>query len=96
MRQLIARIDDRLHARLKARAKAEGRSLNALVVELLENGLAANNERERVRARMRGLGLLVTLPRPTRPPLSLDEAIELTRGWGTAVSEALAADRARR
>lgn len=36
MRQLITRLDDDLHARLKARAQAEGRSVNALVVEALE------------------------------------------------------------
>ena len=42
MKQLIARIDDNLHARLKARAAAEGRTLNALVAEALEAAAASD------------------------------------------------------
>jgi plasmid stability protein len=95
IRQLLARIDDRLHRRLKARAAAEGRSLNALVAELLEGGLAAADQRARVRARLEALGLARSF-RPSRRPPSLDTAISYTRGAGQSASEALAAERRRR
>jgi antitoxin FitA len=94
MRQLIARIDDELHDRLKARAAAERRSLNSLVQELLVQGLPAD-ERERVRARAETSGLRVVPRRERRPP-SREAAIAATRGAGRAASEALAAERARR
>lgn len=94
MKQLIARIDDDLHARLKARAAAEGRSLNALVVDALE-AAAASDGRAQVRARVRAAGLLVVPPRPAGTGLR-DRALAMTRGAGTVASEALAADRADR
>src|SRR5579884_3129290 len=40
VRQLITRLDDDLHARLRERAAAEGRSVNALVVEILAAAVA--------------------------------------------------------
>lgn len=90
MRQLITRIDDELHARLKARAAAEGRSVNSLVQDLLERELPIEDRRAQQLARMKALGLLAKVPPPSRRPLlSRDEAIALTRGWGTAVSEEL-------
>jgi antitoxin FitA len=95
MRQLITRIDDDLHRRLKRRAAAEGRSVNAMVTELLRGAALKQDERDLTRARLRALGRLVTLPRPRRA-LSRDAAIALTRGAGTAASEALAAERKQR
>ncbi len=50
VRQLIARIDDELHARLKERAGAEHRSLNSLVRELLERGVAQDDARAQLRS----------------------------------------------
>lgn len=93
MKQLITRVDERLHERLKARAAAEGRSVNALVTELLEAGLGADDARARVRARIDALGLRVDVPRPRGRIPSLDAAIRSTRGAGSAVSEALEAER---
>lgn len=92
MRQLITRIDEDLHRRLKRRAAAEGRSVNAMVGELLQAAALKGDQRQLVRARLRALGRLVTLPRPRRV-LSRDAAVALTRGVGTAASEALAAER---
>ncbi len=92
MRQLIARVDDELHARLKARAAAEQRSLNSLVNEALRAALEPGGERARLRERLRRAGKLVVPPQPENPP-TLDEAIESGRGAGTAVSEALEEDR---
>jgi len=96
VRQLIARIDDELHARLKERAAAEHRSVNALVRELLENGVVKDEARAQLRRRADALGLLYVPPRPKRLPPSRDAVIAATRGSGTAVSDALTEDRARR
>jgi plasmid stability protein len=94
VRQLIARIDDDLHARLKERAAAERRSLNSLVRELLVRGLP-QNPREELRARAEASGLRVT-PRPEGRPPSREAAIAATRGAGRSASGALTAERARR
>jgi len=95
MRQLITRLDDDLHARLRERAAAEGRSVNALVVEILAAEVAPGSRRERLRRRARAAGWLIVPPRPDRAP-SWEAVEEATRGAGTAVSEALEAERARR
>lgn len=93
MRQLITRIDDDLHARLKAVAEAAGRSVNALVVEALERATAMPvDERTTVRRRAREAGMLVVPPRPERVR-PRDQVIGSTRGGGRAVGEALAAER---
>lgn len=94
MRQLIARIDDGLHRRLKARAAAEGRSMNALVTQLLAAGVSEQDEAAILDARLEALGLRrVFLPK-RRPP-SRDKVIRMLRGTGQRASAALEADRAR-
>jgi plasmid stability protein len=93
MRQLITRIDDDLHERLKARAASEGRSVNALVVEVL-SAAAEQNEREALRARLSRRGRLVVPPQPAATDRAA--ALEATRGAGSAVSEALEAERSAR
>lgn len=95
MRQLITRIDDTLHADLKERAAAEGRSVNSLVGEILRDAVTPTDPQAALRARARAAGLEAHWT-PTGDPLPRDEAIELTRGWGHLVTEALEADRARR
>jgi hypothetical protein len=98
MRQLIARIDDRLHERLKRVAKREGRSVNSLVIESLTRTVEEKDVPETPqewKARMIAQGRVVVPPEPEGPELSLDEVLELTRGWGTAVSEQLERDRRR-
>lgn len=95
VRQLITRIDDRLHRQLKDRAAAEGRSMNALVTELLSAAVSSSDERAQVRSRVEASGLQVA-PRPARRPPSRDAAIAATRGAGRSASEALAAERRRR
>ncbi|MCY7343305.1 MAG: type II toxin-antitoxin system HicB family antitoxin [Pseudonocardia sp.] len=93
MRQLITRIDDDLHTRLKELAGAEGTSMNALVVRALERVTgAAVDARTVVHRRARDAGMLVVPPRPDRVP-SRDEVIASTGGAGAAVSEALSAER---
>lgn len=95
MRQLLVRIDDELHRRLRARAAAEGRSANGLVTELLEVALAESNGRATLRARLERGGRLV-VPRTITGVLSRDDAIAGTRGAGRAASDALEAERANR
>lgn len=92
MKQISVRLDDDLHRKLKERAEIEKRSVTSVVAEAIED-LVRTNERALVRAKLREAGLLdESLPAPAHP-VDVDAAIESTRGWGTAVSEALAAER---
>jgi len=95
MKQLITRVDEDLHERLKARAAVEGRSVNTLVTELLRAGLMDDDVRARIRARIEAAGLNVT-HRPLRRAPSRMAAIRSTRGAGSAASEALEAERSKR
>ena len=61
VRQLITRIDEDLHRRLKERARDEGRSLNALVTQILEEAVPDESPRARLRRRLRERGMLVEL-----------------------------------
>lgn len=92
MKQLITRVDDGLHAQLKARAAAEGRSLNDLVSEVLAAAVGQPLTRQLIRTRARTAGLLSQPPMPDRE-VSRQQAQEVTRGLGTAASAALEADR---
>ncbi len=89
MKQLIARIDDDLHARLKRRAASEGRSVNAVVTEALEGVAPAEETPQqwmRRRARERGVRII----EPTEPPADPEElqrTRESTRGLGPFIDE---------
>ena len=91
MRQLITRLDDRLLAELKKRAAAEGRSVNALVNDILESTVSRRSPKAELRRR--GGEQIVRPPRPTRIP-SRDSLRRASRGWGAAVSQALMEERA--
>ncbi len=96
MRQLIARIDDDLHRRLKERAAREGRSLNDLVTEAL--AAAADDESAAFRRRLDRSGLRVLPPGPPVPgprvdPDQGDDLDDGDLGAGDAVLEALLAER---
>lgn len=95
MRQLITRIDDDLHASLQARARAEGRSVASLVREVLTSAVSEGTDRASVIARFERAGLVVRPPAPEQVPTH-EEIWRASRGAGSAVSEALAADRAKR
>jgi hypothetical protein len=97
VRQLITRIDDALHARLKARARDERRSVNALVTGILEEAVPDESPRERFRRRLKAEGRLVEIKVSKEPTLSRDEVRELLRGdAGKAILDALEEDRADR
>lgn len=96
MRQLITRIDDDLHRRLKARARDQGRSVNKLVTQILEDAVPDETPRERFRQRLKERGMLVELDVP-EPMLTRAEVREMLRGEaGKAVLEALEEDRSDR
>lgn len=96
MRQLIARIDDSLHARLKRRARDEGRSVNTLVTEILERAVPDVSPGARLRRRLREAGLLAEIKVPPDAP-GRDEVQAMLRGEaGRAVLDALAEDRSDR
>ncbi|MGJ7906854.1 FitA-like ribbon-helix-helix domain-containing protein [Actinopolyspora sp. H202] len=92
MRQLITRIDDELHGRLKAKAANENRSMNELVTEALSQVVDGPARHRTVRRRARASGLLAEVQPPDNV-LSLDELEAATRGLGRSASEALEADR---
>lgn len=93
MKQLISRIHDDLHRRLKWRAAREGRSLNDYVTEVLEQ--AVSDDAAGLRRRLARSGLRVVPPgRPEAP--SLEEVLRANRGTGTPLSDALRVERADR
>lgn len=95
MRQLIARVDDDLHARVKAKAAEEGRSMNDVVVGALEDATRDRlDERERVLRALEAVDLLAPPPTPAGGHVpTLDELLERNRGSGPALSDALAEER---
>ena len=91
MRQLIARIDEDLHRRLKERATREGRSLNDLITEVL--AAAVDDEGASFRRRLARSGLHVLPPAPSVPDQRVDPELPDDPGAGAAVLEALRAER---
>ena len=92
MRQLITRIDEDLHTRLKARARAEGSSVNALVTAAIERELATpKDRRQAMRRRLQGLGLLADVPAPPVAP-DREAVIGSLRGCGT-ITDLIEAER---
>lgn len=89
MRQMITRLDDDLHEALKHKAKAEGKSLNAFVVDVLEGTVEREISGEQVLERLRAAGWLSDAPPPDGPTPTWEEVWEITRGSGSAVSDAL-------
>lgn len=89
VKQLIARVDEDLHRRLSAKARAERRSINSLVVEALEAAVAGTDA---AKLKLAAADRLVFPPPPPRSP-NWAEVERAGRGAGTAVSDALDADR---
>ena len=88
MKQLITRVDDELHARLKARAEAEGRSMNDLVTEALREVVQKDESRAEWKRRLIAEGKAAYVEPPARVA-SLDEIEEFSSGWGATVGEYL-------
>lgn len=92
---MIVRVDDELHAALKALAAAQGRTLNDLMESTLAAAVERGATRKTLRNRARLAGRLVVPADPGRAP-ARSAAIASTAGLGHAASDALAADRAER
>lgn len=92
MKQMIVRVDDELHAQLKARATAEGRSLNDLMTATLAAAVEVGTTRRTIRTRARLAGRIVVPDAPRRVP-TRKSALTATSGLGRAASEALSAER---
>jgi plasmid stability protein len=88
VKQMITRLDDELHARLKAKALAEGRSVNDLVTEVLKAAVNPPESAQEWHQRLVAEGKLIAFKSEGEAP-GHDEIEHLSRGWGTAVSEAL-------
>jgi hypothetical protein len=88
MRQMITRVDDGLLDLVKARARREGLSVNALVNRLLADAVVADERHRDLEQRIAAAGLTVRVTPSTVPPPRA-EVIAMTRGAGTSVSEAL-------
>lgn len=85
MKQLLLRVPEDLQRRLVARAASEGRSVNAVVTEILDLAVVAgpSDRRSRLRAKAIANGLL--RPADHVPPVSDAErrrAVASTRGLG--------------
>lgn len=85
---MITRLDDELHAQLKAKAQAEGRSVNELVTEVLKAAVSEPESPQEWRRRLVAEGKLITFTPEGEAP-GHGELERLSVGWGTAVSEAL-------
>ena len=92
---MITRVEDDLHARLRAAATARGMSVNAFMVDALTAAIGGTTAREAVRRRAEASGRRVVPPTPDTDP-SWDEVLEAGAEAGSAVSEALAEERAGR
>ena len=106
MKQLLLRVDDEVHARLRERARREHRSINAIVGDLLRVSVTVDPDspQDRVRARAAALGVLAprVTPEPgqeardrSRKRVDIDEVVQLTAGWGPQVDRIFAEDRDR-
>ncbi|RCG23415.1 hypothetical protein DQ384_34225 [Sphaerisporangium album] len=107
MKQLLLRVDDQLHARLRERAQRENRSINAIANDILAVAATVDPEspRDRLRSRAAALGMLaVRSPRAPateaaspsgRKPVDMDHIARLTAGWGPQLDEILGEDRER-
>jgi plasmid stability protein len=65
LKQLLLRVPEDVHRRLAARAKREGRSVNAVATEILD-AAAAGDQGDR-RARLRAAAAAAGTRRPRRP-----------------------------
>jgi len=88
VKQLITRVPDDVLDACKRKAKAEGVSMNAFVNRLLVEAAEADERSSELDRRIAALGLTVHIV-PSTPAPRLEEVLELTRGAGTALSEAL-------
>ena len=107
MKQLLLRVDDELHARLAAQARALGKSVNALANEILGLGIDPTNltRRQRLELKLMALGEIrgKVETEPKLAPISPDElaalrnrALASMRGIGPIADELIDYERGER
>lgn len=107
MKQLLLRVDDELHARLAAQARALGKSVNALANEILGLGIDPTNlsRRDRLELKLMVLGEIrgSVEPEPDLRPISSAElealrtrAFASMRGIGPMADELIDYERGER
>ncbi|MEP6478221.1 MAG: toxin-antitoxin system HicB family antitoxin [Rhodoglobus sp.] len=107
MKQLLLRVDDELHARLAAQARALGKSVNALANEILGLGIDPSNltRRDRLELKLMVLGEIrgTFEPEPELRPISQadldslrDRALASLRGVGPIADELIDYERGER
>lgn len=107
MKQLLLRVDDELHARLAAQARALGKSVNALANEVLALGIDPTNlsRRQRLELKLMTLGEIrgKVETEPDLAPISDDElaalrerALASMRGIGPIADELIDYERGER
>jgi plasmid stability protein len=98
MRQLLLRVPDEMHHRLAARARREGRSINAIANEILDSAADVDlgSARDRVRARAVAVGILARPQVGPRTPLpSREDVLRLLSNVNVSADELLAFERGR-
>lgn len=97
MKQLLLRVPENVHRRLAARAKRQGRSVNAVANEILD--AAAEGDTGDRRARLRAAAAAAGTLRPTQnrrvSAARRRRILESTRGAGPQVDRLLADERER-
>lgn len=93
MRQMITRLGDDLHEALKRKAKAEGKSLNAFVLDTLSQTISPEDAQAAFVEQLRARGLLLEREPPVGTVPTLEELRKLDPGAADAVLEALLAER---
>jgi plasmid stability protein len=101
VKQLLLRVPEDLHRRIRARATREGRSMNAVAGAILDasadDDLSAPptplTPQQRLRARARALGMLSEVPAPEMSKAERDRIIASTRGIGPILDRLIDEDR---
>ncbi len=91
MKKILTRVDDDLHARIKAHAVEVGSSMNDVIVTALERELdAVADPHQRLRARAAALGMLAQPgAQPAKDPDRQKAVLALRGDAGAAVLEGL-------
>lgn len=98
MKQLILRVPDEIHGRLKARARREGRSMNAVAGELLDASMDADigDRRARLRLDAARVGVHRRLSAKGIGAARRKRIVDSTRGLGSQLDRYLGEERDRR
>jgi len=97
MKQLLLRVPEDIHRRLAARARREGRSINAVATEILDAAADSDqgDRRTRLRAAAAAAGTLNQVPGRQVGEAERRKIIASTRGLGEQVDRLLVEERER-